>query len=203
MKSILLALALFISQGVAVDALAAGKITYLNVVDDTVYFATDETKGSTPACVAFETTEQWTVSLSNKTGRAIYSLLVTAMAGKQAINVETGDDCGDIAGIERAKGISLQPVNEAIGISADVKGLYLFQGDGVTKVGRIAEVLSPTSFYYLPLGGGDRFELYDSEAMAANIKQETYVYFETSNCTGTAYAPSSVLPGQVFFSPAL
>ncbi|WP_281560847.1 hypothetical protein [Thalassomonas sp. RHCl1] len=95
----------------ATPALAAGKITYLNVVDDVVYFTTDEAKVSAPACVVAENAQQWTVSLNNKTGRALYSLLVTAMAGKQAINIETGSDCGDISGIERAKGISLQPVN--------------------------------------------------------------------------------------------
>ncbi|WP_281560848.1 hypothetical protein [Thalassomonas sp. RHCl1] len=159
---------------------AAGKITYLNVVDDTVYFTTDEAKASTPGCVVTENAQQWTVSLNNKTGRALYSLLVTAMAGKQAINVETGADCGDITGIERAKGISLQPATETASTSANGKALYLFQGDGVTKVGRIAEVLSPTTFYYLPVGNEEQFAFYDSGARF----EEGYMYFDGPDCSG-------------------
>ena len=91
-------------------AFAAGKIDYLNVVDDTVYFSTDEVKASSPACVLADTANQWTVSLNSKTGRALYSLLVSAMSAEQSVSVESGQDCADISGIERAKGISLQPV---------------------------------------------------------------------------------------------
>ncbi|WP_281560846.1 hypothetical protein [Thalassomonas sp. RHCl1] len=140
MKSTLFTLVFLIGQSIAFDVQAAGKITYLNVVDDTVYFTTDKVKASTPSCVVTENAEQWTVSLNNKTGRALYSLLVTAMAGKQAINIETGADCGDIAGIERAKGISLQPSSETssagqvqwAGYTSAVRGHFVYQ-DGVRK----------------------------------------------------------------------
>jgi len=95
-------------QFIAFPAFSAGNINYLNVIDDTVYFSTDEAKTSTPECVSVDNAEQWTLSLKNKTGRAQYALLVTAMASKQAITIESAQDCEVIAGIERALGVSLQ-----------------------------------------------------------------------------------------------
>ncbi len=92
------------------DIFAAGKIDYVNVSGEIVHFSTVETKSHTsPACVVAETSERYTLSLSSKSGRALYSLLMAAMVDDLPLAVESGMDCADFAGIERANGISIAP----------------------------------------------------------------------------------------------
>ncbi|WP_281559731.1 hypothetical protein [Thalassomonas sp. RHCl1] len=112
------------------SAVAAGKVNYLNVVNDLVYFSTDEIKASSPSCVLAESANQWTISLETKTGRALYSLLVSAMSADQAVSVESGADCADVTGIERAKGISLQPANSQTGSTGVTWAGYTDQFQG-------------------------------------------------------------------------
>jgi hypothetical protein len=91
---------------------AASKVSFINVDENTVYFSTQQTKTHTsPTCIKPETKNQWTVSLSSSNGRALYSLLATAVAGNLDIDVSSALDCADINGIERAKGVSISPVS--------------------------------------------------------------------------------------------
>ena len=161
---------------------AAGNITYLNVVDDIVYFTTDEVKAGMPSCVVAENAELWAVSLNHKTGRALYSLLVTAMAGKQAINVESGADCGDIAGIERAKGISLQPTAVS-GSAGSTSIVYLYKGDGETKLGRVIGAEQGTTVSFLSPDNNKFLQTY-SYAVSTHT-----VDFDELDCSGNVYMP--------------
>ena len=90
---------------------AAAQINYLNVDSEAVYFSTAEVKPTTaPQCAVAATNDRYAVSLNTKTGRAIYSLLITAMASKQSVSIESAQDCADIEGLERAKGVTIVPV---------------------------------------------------------------------------------------------
>ncbi|SFD76197.1 hypothetical protein [Pseudoalteromonas denitrificans] len=107
MKSTWFVFLFLTSHVLSFNATAMGNITYLNVIDEVVYFSTDKIKTSTPSCAKTANAEQWTVSLNNRTGRALYALLVTAMAAKQAISIESSGDCNHIDGIESAKGVTI------------------------------------------------------------------------------------------------
>ncbi|SFD64883.1 hypothetical protein [Pseudoalteromonas denitrificans] len=186
MKSTWFVFLFLTSHVLSFNATAMGNITYLNVIDEVVYFSTDKIKPSTPSCAITASAEQWTVSLNNRTGRALYALLVTAMAAKQAISIESSGDCNDIDGIERARGISLVKPNETELTGG--KSLYLFKGDGVTKIGRIAQVLSETKSYYLPFDGGSNFKVFDSTSpILPKLASPLQIYYDGFNCTGTPY----------------
>lgn len=110
---------------------AAAPINYLTVKGDAVHFSIDEAKsGTRPSCALATTSDHYAVSLKTDTGRAMYSILVAAMAGKQAVGVESAEDCADVAGLERAYALSIAPVNEVeetgkvkwVGYTAKVQG---------------------------------------------------------------------------------
>jgi len=88
-------------------AQAAGTVDFLKIDKDIVLFSTTETKASSPTCVATENADNWAVSLKSESGRAIYSLIVTAMAKELALDVDSAGDCADAEGLERASGVNL------------------------------------------------------------------------------------------------
>ena len=105
---------LILLMALSLPALAAGQVNYLDVKNGIVLFATDEAKSTTsPSCVMPENASQWALSLQNDTGRATYSLLMTAMATKMAIAVETAADCNDAEGFERPNRVWLETTAEA------------------------------------------------------------------------------------------
>ncbi|MCP4985487.1 MAG: hypothetical protein GY928_05265 [Colwellia sp.] len=92
---------------------SAAQINYLNIDGDAVHFSISEDKpDAPPACVVEESNDRYAVSLDSEAGRAIYSLLITAMASKQPVTVEGSQDCNNVDGIERAQGVSISPVFE-------------------------------------------------------------------------------------------
>jgi len=91
-----------------VHSFAAGKVNYLKVDGDNVHFATTEGKITTsPACAVEASKDYFTVSLKTEAGRAIYSLLVTAMSTNEPVDVISANDCADTPGLERAQSVSL------------------------------------------------------------------------------------------------
>ena len=94
----------------ASSVFAAALVDYLNVDGNAVHFSIAESKTQTPPqCAVAETNDKFAVSLNTEAGRAMYSLLITAMSTKQGVSVKTAGDCADIAGIERASSVSIQP----------------------------------------------------------------------------------------------
>ncbi len=82
---------------------AAGTVDFLEVDNDVVLFSTSEAKAtSSPACVTPENATKWSISLATQSGRAHYTMLVTALSMGIEVNVETAGDCADMAGLERA-----------------------------------------------------------------------------------------------------
>lgn len=126
---------------------SAAQVDYLNISGDAVYFSTAEIKAaSSPSCAVAETNNRYAFSLRTDAGRAMYSLLITAMAGKQAITVDSAQDCADIKGVERVHGISFLPSHNLTNSNIGTKAVYLFNTNG-EKVGRIMKVLSESSMY--------------------------------------------------------
>ncbi len=106
---------------VTANVWAGGEINHLDVNDGIVVFATSETKtGASPTCMATDQADKWAISINSESGRAIYSLLMTAMVTKMTINVESADDCADAEGFERAKRVWLNPAIAA-GESASLR----------------------------------------------------------------------------------
>lgn len=82
---------------------AAGTVDFLEVDNDVVLFSTSEVKATnSPACVTAENANKWSISLATQSGRANYTMLVTALSMGIEVNVETAGDCADMAGLERA-----------------------------------------------------------------------------------------------------
>ena len=107
MRAFFLAFA-FLSTSFGINA--SGSINFLEVDNDVVLFSTSEAKVATsPACVAQENSNLWTVPLASDSGRAIYSLILTSIAKGEgvALNIESAQDCADKTGIERASKVSL------------------------------------------------------------------------------------------------
>ena len=175
------------SQILAFNAFAAGKVNYLNVDEDVVYFSTNVAKtASSPACMAAENSERWTISLNTKNGRAMYSLLATALAGTLDIEVISGQDCSVVDGFERARSVAVMPDLSAatgidIGTETPVAGLYLYSGDGLTKLGPIMQSSGANIFYYYTP---------DSENLLVKYWYQyttNTVYFDELDCTGGTY----------------
>jgi len=99
MKRILVLLSLLTTAMVH----ASGKVDFLEVDKGIVSFSTVEAKTATsPACVASETANLWTVTLASETGRATYTMLMTALSTGVPVKVESAGDCAYMAGLERA-----------------------------------------------------------------------------------------------------
>lgn len=89
---------------------ASGMVDYLEVDNNVVLFSTTETKAHAAlSCVTDDNADLWSVSLATDSGRAMYSLILTAMAkgDELGLSVSTANDCGVITGIERADNVAL------------------------------------------------------------------------------------------------
>lgn len=87
---------------ISLPVFAAGKVNYLDINQGIVMFSTDESKTVTsPSCVITANSSKWALSLNSENGRAIYSMLMTAMAIDMPIGVETAADCDGAEGYER------------------------------------------------------------------------------------------------------
>jgi len=85
---------------------AAGTVDYLEVNNGVVVFATTEAKTvASPVCVLTEQATKWSISLDTQSGRASYSMLVTAMSMGIPIKVESANDCAVLTGVEQAQRI--------------------------------------------------------------------------------------------------
>ncbi|MFT5756078.1 MAG: hypothetical protein ACI9LM_000790 [Alteromonadaceae bacterium] len=186
---------------ISLEVLASSKISQLNVEGDVVYFSTSESKSvNNPSCVSVENAERWSTSLDNKSGRALYALLVSAVSSNANIEVTSANDCSIVTGVERALGVSLLPTQIITPTVSASSGLYLYAGDGVTKVGRIAEIIDVHTFYYWPLNGATKFEVFDlREGVTVSIKLEQMFYSE-NDCQGTLYANTAV-NGGLYYNP--
>ena len=163
---------------------AAGVINHLQVDDDLVIFSTDEVKTApSPACVTAENANLWSVSLSNDSGRAIYSMVLTAVAkgASMAVDVESANDCGVTNGIERARKVSLVPKPVVSGN----KSVGLYKHDGVTRVGSIVKYNNANDIVY-----ADNEASYPTKWLHSVFVFGDLFYLE-ENCLGDPYTSKS------------
>jgi len=100
MKKTLVLISLFIAGVVN----ASGSVDFLEVENGIVTFSTTDAKVAiSPACVDPGNAKLWTLSLNSESGRANYSMLVTALSNNLAVNVESAEDCAYTPGVERAR----------------------------------------------------------------------------------------------------
>ncbi|GLX78739.1 hypothetical protein tinsulaeT_20790 [Thalassotalea insulae] len=177
------------------NAFADGNLTKLKVDSDVVYFASDEAKQhGIPACVASASEQEWAVSLNTATGKAMYSLLVTASTGNRKITVVSANDCADAVGFERAKSVEISPPQQQ-----SSSKLFLYKSDGTTLLGEFKGIFD-YKYAYIPLG--------EQQLKLERQWTNTAVYYTTNDCTGTPYSRnegavgrnSSVNNGQFFIS---
>lgn len=94
----------FLAITMSSNLFAKGAVDFVEINKDIVVFSTTAEKTAvSPACVVPETSSQWTINLNSQSGRATYTMLITAMSTGNKVNIETAGDCGLIPGIERAK----------------------------------------------------------------------------------------------------
>ncbi|MBQ4880066.1 hypothetical protein J8M21_22910 [Pseudoalteromonas luteoviolacea] len=166
----------------SIHVFSAAQIIQLNVSDNNVRFAIDEEKTHTlPSCAHASKRNEYSFSLNNEQGRAMYSMLITALAGELPISVESANDCLAIVDVERAKGVSVA-VKPAL--SDGYKGVsMLYKGDGITKIGRIEGFASDDRYLYIaPLSEGQDFSMYYRRDVYTDL-----VYFLEENCLGAGY----------------
>ncbi|WP_102796399.1 hypothetical protein [Bowmanella denitrificans] len=105
MKASWLAISLLISQPV----LAAATVQSLDVSEDLVVFSLNEAKTSqVPACVADNLKDKWAIRLTNESDKAMYALLMTAMATKSSLSVVSANHCA-VEGYESPGNIKILP----------------------------------------------------------------------------------------------
>lgn len=165
----------------------AGNINYLKIKGDTVEFSTDSDKShQLPTCVSSDNSSLYAFSLTSESGRATYSLLVTALSSEQAIDVTSGSSCFADTGIENVDSVAIAPTTH-LESNLD-KSLYLYSGDGNTKVGRIVGTKEDDIFYYLPLDN-----LSEIRGLGVDyINSPSYLYFKAEDCSGDALTTSSL-----------
>lgn len=163
---------------------AAGSVDFLEVDNDVVLFTTTEAKtGTRPACMSMDNDALWSVSLTSESGRAMYSLILTAMAKGDSVGlaVESADDCANTDGVERANKVNLATENTTVSASS-AKSVGVYKGDGVTRLGTLLHMGSPNTWYYATP------ELSPVPNIVTNINNAgTTVRFTGEDCTGTAF----------------
>ena len=175
---------LFIASALASSAseVTANQVTYLEVNGDTVTFATDEVKQHTlPGCVAAGNEDKWSISLASDSGRAMYSLILTAMAksGTMGLAVNSANDCAVSVGVERTASVNL---TQAAGSSSSLTGrIGVYKWDLETRVGTLANLDGFSTFTYI-----DGSENVTGKRLSAYYRVND-IHFETTDCTGTPY----------------
>ena len=145
MKKISVLLITLWSGFLAAADVSPSQLTSVEIVDDRVIFSLHTAKSHPIASCAANsasTKESWTFSLGAPSGRAMYSLLMTAVAKQQKVQVTTANTC--LQQIEVASGVRLAVTQAPVSSGGSDSGkVYLYKGDGVTKVGTVIDSNAP------------------------------------------------------------
>ena len=151
--------------------IAAGQVNHLDVNGNMVVFGTDAAKSAaSPACMDAANADKWAVSLNSESGRAIYSMLMTATVTKMAVTVESAGDCADQPGFERAVGVELD-VAASSQNSAKVEWAgytALTTGDFETASGRQTSPLVEGTKKCAAMYSGSRLMLWEDFVQLSN-----------------------------------
>lgn len=166
---------------------ASAYINSVRIDGDTVYFTTTALKShSIPSCVNLQNEQLWSFSLNNHSGRAQYTLIVTAAAKNSPVTVYSANDCQVTAGVERVSSIEIMPSQPQQSPSSSQTGqLYLYKGDGETYIGTIVGSPSENTVLYS-----------DIDDPTSQVRKHVFIntenlYFSGKNCTGYAFVNKS------------
>jgi len=171
-------------------SIASSTLTSLKVDGDIVYFSTKQAKGEvSPSCMLDEFKNDWSVSLKNTTGKAIYSMLVAATATQKSIIVKTANDCAIKSGYERARSVEISSEPGTLNNGQ----FYLYSGDG-QRIGVIAELKDLSEGYVSYISDEDLDN--DEVRQLYSVKMPRYSkywrYFTQSNCQGDVMFESAI-----------
>jgi hypothetical protein len=188
MKKILVLLSLLATCGLH----AAGTVDFLEVDNDVVLFSTTEAKVATsPACVDSENANMWTVSLASDSGRAIYSLILTAMAKGEGLglNIESAQDCAVSNGVERAGRVNIvsSQLTSNITSNNDSYSIGVYQGDGITRLGTLIDIDENSKIWtYI-----DTEVTRSVKSVSFELPPRRIFYYSEENCQGSIFNNSS------------
>ncbi|CAH9067470.1 hypothetical protein PSECIP111854_04114 [Pseudoalteromonas sp. CIP111854] len=124
---------LILLVGMLSAATQAGVIKQVEVNNNTVLFSTTSIADSNLPCTSVDNKKLRAFSLNTHDGRAMYSLIVTALSKNYAIETVSAQDCADTHGAERAKTVRLLAnTNKEVNTSGSI-GVY--KSDGISRVG--------------------------------------------------------------------
>ncbi|MGJ8682177.1 hypothetical protein [Paraglaciecola sp.] len=176
----------FLLSIVAFQAFSSGTIDFLEVDNDVVLFSTTQAKTHTlPSCVTAENANLWSVSLATESGRATYSLILTAMAkgDNVGLSIQSADDCGVKNGLERALNVSIQVISQQseAGLSNRIS---VYKADGINRVGTLIQISDRGAWVILEKGMTKDYIMYYPKS-GTNASVE--LRFESTDCSGQAY----------------
>ncbi|MCG7560709.1 hypothetical protein [Pseudoalteromonas sp. McH1-42] len=161
-------------------AQAPAKVTSLNVQGTTATFTLNAEKTHTlPACINGDTRQLWSLDITSIQGRALYSLLLTAVSKSQLVVAQSANNCDVLAGIEQVAGLNVS-FNDAQPAGSSTVGLY--KGDGVTKVGDVITVENGYVTYH------DKANNWFAQFTRRNSNSP--VYYLDAQCQGQPYGLS-------------
>lgn len=178
LKSMTFAAGIFMSN----MAFSQGYINQLSIEGATVVFSTSVSKvGQNPSCVSAAAKELYAITLDDESGRGMYSLLVTAMASNQSISVTGATTCFGATDIQAVEKLNIAPTfNEPSSANAST-GLFLYKGDGETKIGRIAAFDGESETYYYLHRERPR------ELSEYQVTSNFLIYYPEADCQGVGY----------------
>lgn len=169
----------------AMPVVAGNDIDYLQIDNDIVLFSVEGEKSDTsPACVSADKADLWSVSLASDSGRAIYSLILTAMAKDgMGIEVNSAGDCAVATGVERADKVSLGAIVASSSSSdSNGKSLAVYKGDLSERLGAFVDPINYDRWRFVDENGYISF--------TGSFSRQR-LYFIEADCQGDAYTDHS------------
>lgn len=186
-------IALYLFLFFTFTSLASGKITYLDVSNNTAVFSTTSEKThALPSCVAGNLQDKWAIALDTDTGKASYALLMTALAADKAIAIESAQDCADADGYERPARIISQTASEDASETNANGNIGIYRHDG-SFVGKLVNILDDGSWQYVDASGS---RLPEVITYTSNLEESSVFYFTGPSCTGTPAVQATLDPGR-------
>lgn len=134
-----------------------------------------------PSCAATlpQNSNMWTFSLNDLHGRAMYSMLMTAVAKQQKVTVFSAQTCID--NLEEVASLKLTVLTSPVIASSDK--LFLYKGDGQTKLGIYAGIPTAGTIEYFPLEGPFHIQYHKQSVQG--------LYYLNPQCEGDVYLNSN------------
>ncbi|NOU52322.1 hypothetical protein HG263_17470 [Pseudoalteromonas sp. JBTF-M23] len=165
----------------ASTAAQAGLVNQVEVKNNTVLFSTESMTDSTISCASNTNKKLRAFSLNTHDGRAMYSLIVTALSKNYAVEVHSALDCADTQDVERIQSLRLlADTSRENNISGSI-GLY--KHDGVTRLGLYQS--GTLGFWrYIDKDAENSHQSAFKEVRMQFGRQSVDTYYSGLNCTG-------------------